>query len=224
MYLPLAALCVLAVFGFIKLERWAPRRIAIALAALAVTALAARTAYRHREFDSALTMWQAAVERRPQARARFGYANALMDAGRHAEATEQLRLAVPEYPDARAGLGTELLLQGKLEEGIGVMSAFVQDGPALPNRIPAKALLAQAHRAVGERELTNRNAPAAEKAARKSLELDGNNADAHNLLGAALASQGKLRAAIPEFQAAVRLNPKHEVALKNLAQAVAMAR
>jgi tetratricopeptide (TPR) repeat protein len=224
MYLPLAALSVLVVFGFIKLERWASRNAAIAVVALVVTALAARTAYRHREFDSALTMWQTVVERRPQARARFGYANALMDAGRHEEATEQLRLAVPDYPDARAGLGTELLLQGKLDEGIDVMNAFVQANPSLPNRIPAKALLSQGYRAVAERELTNRNAPAAETAARKSLELDGNNADAHNVLGAALASQGQLRAAIPEFQAAVRLNPKHEVALKNLAQAIAMAR
>ena len=110
------------------------------------------------------------------------------------------------------------------DEGIDVLNAFVDANPSLPNRGPARMLLSQGYRAVAERELSKRNAPAAEKAARTSLAFDASNADAHNLLGAALASQGNLRAAIPEFQAAVRINPKHEVALKNLAQAIAMSR
>lgn len=224
MYLPLAALSVLAVFAAIRFERLIPRKVAIGLAILLATALGVRSFYRSHEFESALTVWQTAVDRRPHGRSRFALANQLMDAGRHEEATAQLRLAVADYPDARAGLGTELLLQGKIDEGIAVLNAFVQANPSLPNRMPARVLLAQAHRAVAERELTNRNAPAAERAARLSIELDANNADTHNLLGAALASQGNLRAAIPEFQAAVRINPKHEVALKNLAQAFAMAR
>lgn len=224
MYLPLAALSVLAVLAAIRFERVASRKAAIGLLMLATFALAARTAYRSREFESALVLWQTSVERWPQGRSRFALGTQLMDAGRHEEAEAQLRLATADYPDAKAGLGTVLLLQGKMDEGIGVLDAFVQENPSLPNRIPARVLLAQAHRAVAERELTSRNAPAAEKAARQSIALDATNADAHNLLGAALASQGNLRAAIPEFQAAVRINPKHEVALKNLAQAIAMAR
>jgi Flp pilus assembly protein TadD len=224
MFLPLAAISVLVVLTAIRFERVAPRKLAIALLAVVVAALAVRTVYRNRDYDSPLDLWRTVVERRPHGRARFAYANQLMGAGRHDEATEQLRLAVADYPDARAGLGTELLLQGQLEEGISVMNAFVAAGPALPNRIPAKILLAQAHRAVAERELTKRNAAAAEIEARQSIEIEPNNADAHNLLGAALASQGNLTAAIPEFQAAVRINPKDETALKNLAQAFAYSR
>jgi tetratricopeptide (TPR) repeat protein len=166
-------------------------------------------------------LWQTSVERWPQGRSRFALGTQLMDAGRHEEATAQLRLAAVDYPDAKAGLGTVLLIQGKIDEGISVLDAFVQENPSLPNRVPARVLLAQGHRAVAERELTSRNAPAAEKAARQSIELDATNADAHNILGAALASQNNLGAAIPEFREALRLNPKHESALRNLAQATA---
>jgi hypothetical protein len=224
MYLPLAALSVLFVLAMIRLERLAPRKVAVALLAVIVTALGVRTIFRNRDYESGVTLWRSVVERRPQGRARFAYANELMGIGDHEHATEQLRLAVPDYPDARAGLGTELLLQGKTEEGIAVMNAFVEAAPDLPNRIPAKVLLAQAHRALAERELTARNASAAAAEARTSIALEPNNADAHNLLGAALASQGNLRESIPEFRAALKLDPKNETALRNLAQATAMAR
>ncbi|HXD72605.1 MAG TPA: tetratricopeptide repeat protein [Vicinamibacterales bacterium] len=224
MYLPLAALSVLVVLTAIRFERLARKRVAIAVLALVVTALGVRTVLRNRDYESPVTLWRTVVERRPQGRARFAYANELMGAGDHEHATEQLRLAVADYPDARAGLGTELLLQGKLEEGIAVMNAFLEAGPDLPNRIPAKILLAQAHRALAERELTAKNAPAAAAEARTSLELEPNSADAHNLLGAALASQGDLRGSIPEFRAALKIDPKNATALRNLAQATALAR
>jgi Flp pilus assembly protein TadD len=224
MFLPLAACAVLAVFAAIRFERLAPRKVAIAMLTIVVAALATRTVYRNRDYESPLDLWRTVVERRPHGRARFAYANQLMEAGRHDEATAQLRLAVPDYPDARAGLGTELLLQGNIEEGISVMDAFVQAAPNLPNRIPARVLLAQAHRALAERELTAHHAAVAATEAKKSIAIEPNNADAHNLLGAALASQGQIVAAIPEFQAALRINPKHETALRNLAQAFAYGR
>jgi protein O-mannosyl-transferase len=232
MYLPLAALSILVVLGTTRgidaiagpakggRNRgwsWAGAALAVIVAALAI-----RTSYRNRDYDSPIALWQSAVDRRPNGRARFALANQLMDAGRHDEATAQLRLAVADYPDARAGLGTELLLQGKLEEGISVLNGFVQAAPALSNRAPARGLLAQAHRAIAERELSRGNAALAAAEARASVELDASNADAHNVLGAALASQGNLAAAIPEFRAALRYNPTHETALKNLAKATAL--
>jgi tetratricopeptide (TPR) repeat protein len=146
----------------------------------------------------------------------------MMTAGRHEDATTQLRLAIADYPDARAGLGTELLLQGQLEDGIDVLQAFVDANPSLPNRIPALALLAQAHRALAEQALAKHDAKRAVVEARKSLQFDANNADAHNDLGAALASQGDLSAAIPEFEAAVRIDPRLASASANLARATAM--
>jgi tetratricopeptide (TPR) repeat protein len=192
------------------------------VAAAVIAAFAVRTFERNRDYSSALSLWQSVVDRRPHGRARFALANELMQAGRHDEATAQLRLAVADYPDARAGLGTELLLQGQIEEGVAVLEAFVDANPSLPNRAPALMLLAQAHRALAERALTQQNATVAESEARKSIALENTNADAHNLLGAALASQGKLREAIPEFQSALRLNPQLQSAKDNLVRASAL--
>jgi tetratricopeptide (TPR) repeat protein len=220
MYLPLAALVVLVV---VLIARYVRSRRAMAIAAAAViAAFAVRTFERNRDYSSALSLWQSVVDRRPHGRARFALANELMQAGRHDEATAQLRLAVADYPDARAGLGTELLLQGQIEEGVAVLEAFVDANPSLPNRAPALMLLAQAHRALAERALTQQNATVAESEARKSIALENTNADAHNLLGAALASQGKLREAIPEFQSALRLNPQLQSAKDNLVRASAL--
>ena len=220
MYLPLAALVVLVVVMLARFVR--PRRVMAVAAAVAVAALAIRTVERNRDYATALSLWQSVVDRRPHGRARFAFANELMQAGRHDEATAQLRLAVADYPDARAGLGTELLLQGNVDEGVNVLQAFVDANPSLPNRVPARMLLAQAHRALAERALSQRNAPAAEAEARKSIAFDDKNADAHNLLGAALASQGKLREAVPEFQTAVRLDPQLQSAKENLVRASAL--
>jgi len=220
MYLPLAALVVLVVVQIARYVR--PRRMIAVAAVFAVAALAIRTVERNRDYATALSLWQSVVDRRPHGRARFAFANELMQAGRHDEATAQLRLAVADYPDARAGLGTELLLQGNVEEGVDVLQAFVDANPSLPNRAPARMLLSQAHRALAERALSQRNAPAAEAEARKSIAFDDKNADAHNLLGAALASQGKLREAVPEFQAAVRLDPQLQSAKDNLVRASAL--
>ena len=218
MFLPLAALVVLAVTLAARL----PRRAIVAGASLVIAALAIRTFERNRDYASALTLWQRVVDVRPHGRARFAFANELMTAGRHEDATTQLRLAIADYPDARAGLGTELLLQGQLEDGIDVLQAFVDANPSLPNRIPALALLAQAHRALAEQALAKHDAKRAVVEARKSLQFDANNADAHNDLGAALASQGDLSAAIPEFEAAVRIDPRLASASANLARATAM--
>ncbi|HET9830759.1 MAG TPA: tetratricopeptide repeat protein, partial [Vicinamibacterales bacterium] len=229
MYLPLAALVVLVV---VLAARALPRAragrnlrlAATAVLALAVAALAFRTVLRNRDYDSAMTLWKSVVDVRPQGRARFAYANELLTERRLDEATAQLRLAVVDTPDARAGLGTALLLQGQLEEGIGTLQTFVDANPSLPNRIPAKALLGQAHQALAERALTEHDAQRAVIEARKAIEFDANNAGAHNDLGAALASQGNLAGAIDEFKTAVRLNPTLQSALNNLAQATAMTR
>jgi tetratricopeptide (TPR) repeat protein len=236
MYLPLAALVVLAVVLVAHaLERFTkkpasrgrqqpakPRRAAIAIVVVVAAALAARTILRNRDYESALALWKSVVDVRPQGRARFAYANELLTARRYDEATAQLRLAVFDNPDARAGLGTALLLQGQVEEGIEVLQTFVDANPSLPNRIPAKALLGQAHQSLAERALTQHDIGQAAIEARKAIEFDPNSAGAHNALGAALASQGDLTGAIVEFKSAVRLNPALQSALNNLAHATAM--
>ena len=221
MFLPLAALVVLAVVPIARAMRnqW---RIAAAVVAVVVAALAIRTVDRNRDYATPLTLWESVVNRRPQGRARFALATQLMDAGRNDEAIAQLRLAIPDNPDARAGLGMVLLTQGHLDEGISVLETFVQANPSLPNRAPARALLAKGHQAIAERALSQRNLALAADEARKSVQLDASSADAHNILGAALASAGDFAGAVPEFQAAVRINPQHPEAVNNLARATAL--
>jgi Flp pilus assembly protein TadD len=237
MYLPLAALVVLVVVLVAHALEWfakkpagrgrqqpaRPNRTIVAVLVVVVAALAVRTVRRNRDYESALTLWKSVVDVKPQGRARFAYANELLTARQYDEATAQLRLAVSDNPDARAGLGTALLLQGQLEEGVEVLQTFVDANPSLPNRIPARALLGQAHQALAERALTQHDIGQAAIEARKATEFDPNSAGAHNALGAALASQGDLTGAIAEFKTAVRLNPTLQSALNNLAHATAMA-
>jgi len=234
MYLPLAALVVLMVTlaGLLveQLRGRAPARsrfvagAAVALGAAVVAALGIRTTYRNREYQSPLSLWESVIERRPQGRARFALANQLMDAGRHDEAIVQLREAVTDFPDARAGLGTELLVKGELDEGVAVLEAFVEANPSASNRQPARPLLATGYRGLAERSLRQQQIARAAEQARISLRYDPNSAEAHNVLGAALASQGQFEQAIQQFSEAVRIDPRNQSAANNLARAEALRR
>jgi protein O-mannosyl-transferase len=61
----------------------------------------------------------------------------------------------------------------------------------------------------------------AEEQARTLLSMAPDDADAHNMLGVALASQGKLLEAREQFVEAVRLSPNHPQARANLARSEA---
>jgi tetratricopeptide (TPR) repeat protein len=199
-------------------------RTAIVLSAAVIATLAIRTVYRNREYETPISLWESVIARRPHGRARFALATQLMEAGRHDEAITQLRAAVVDFPDARAGLGTELLLSGNFKEGVAVLEAFLRANPSAPNRAPAKPLIADGYRGLAERSLQQQQIAEAADEARRSIEFNPNSADAHNVLGAALASQGQLEQAVAEFQEALRLNPQHESARNNLARATAILR
>jgi tetratricopeptide (TPR) repeat protein len=234
MYLPLAALVVLVVtLAGVFVERARRRspgharsvmRTAIVLSAAVIATLAIRTVYRNWEYETPISLWESVIARRPHGRARFALATQLMEAGRRDEAITQLRAAVVDFPDARAGLGTELLLSGNFKEGVAVLEAFLRANPSAPNRAPAKPLIADGYRGLAERSLQQQQIAQAADEARRSIEFNPNSADAHNVLGAALASQGQLEQAVAEFQEALRLNPQHESARNNLARATAILR
>ena len=232
MYLPLAALVVLVVtLAGVLVERArhrSPGRVrllvagAIAVSVAVIGALAIRTVYRNREYETPVALWDSVIARRPQGRARFALATQLIDAGLHDAAIAQLREAVADFPDARAGLGTELLVAGQIQEGVSVLEAFVQANPSAANRGPARPLLATGYRTLAEQSLRQQQVLLAEEQARKSIQFDPKNADAHNILGAALASRGQLEQAVAEFQAALRINPQDQQAANNLARATAI--
>jgi Flp pilus assembly protein TadD len=234
MYLPLAALTVLMVTlagVFIDRARGrSPGRgralmgAAIGVSVVVIAALAVRTAYRNREYETQISLWESVIARRPQGRARFALANQLMEAGRHDEAIAQLRAAVVDFPDARAGLGTELLISGEFKEGVDVLEAFLQANPSAPNRAPARPLIARGYRGLAERSLQQQRFAQAADEARQSIQFDPQSADAHNVLGAALASQGQFDQAAAEFREALRINPQHQSAGNNLARATAILR
>jgi tetratricopeptide (TPR) repeat protein len=149
MYLPLAALMALAVTGAYVAVRRAIRGRAwaagVALAiAVAAGALGAETRARNREYWSEEAIWRDTVARRPaDLRPRVAFGDALMRAGRLAEAEEQLRAAVELAPDdavARVRLGAALARQGKVEEAAG----HLERAASPPADDPA------AHRLLGE--------------------------------------------------------------------------
>ncbi len=217
MYLPLAALSVLATAALWSvLERlrakWPARArtltmAAACLCAAVVGALSVRTMFRNREYASPITLWESVVARRPQGRARFALATEYITAGRHDEAIAQLREAVADYPDARAGLGTELLAKGQTAEGIGVLDLFVQANPTNPNRIPARillgnALLLQDRTDEGAAQFENvLAADPASIAARQGMGLVA------RVRAARFLRQGNVAAAAVQAREAVRLTP-----------------
>jgi protein O-mannosyl-transferase len=229
MYLPLAALTVLAVTlagDFVERVRLrSPGRsravlgTAIAVSSALIGALALRTVNRNGEYATPIAVWESVIARRPQGRARFAFANELIAAGREDDAIAQLREAVADFPDARAGLGTELMITGKFQEAVDVLEAFVEANPSAPNRAPARPLIANGYRRLAEQWLRQQQPAKAADQARRSLQYEPRSADGHNLLGAALASEGQLEQAVEEFQAALRIDPQHQQARNNLAHA-----
>ena len=217
MYLPLAALTVLAiVLGWALVERlraaWPARARALTMAAAGVcvavvAALAVRTALRNREYATPIALWESTVARRPHGRARFGLATEYITAGRHDEAIAQLRQAVADYPDARAGLGAELFLEGQIPEAIGVLDAFIGADPSNANRIPARIML-------GQGLLSQNRADEASSQFRAVLGADPSSIAANQGMGAVarvraarLLEQGNVPQASAEVREALRLNP-----------------
>jgi Flp pilus assembly protein TadD len=172
-----------------------------------IAALAVRTVFRNREYATPMALWESVLARRPNGRARFALASELIAANRHDEATAQLREAVRDYPDARAGLGTELFFQGRAAEAIEVLDPFVRANPANPNRIPARLMLGQSLLAQGRLDEGADQFKAI-------LGLDSTNgaakqglATASRIVAARLLEQGHSAEAIAPAREATRLAP-----------------
>lgn len=137
MYLPVAALAVLAIALSEQLRRRAAiggtrpaRTLVSAVAVLCVAALGARSVSRNQRFASPQTIWRTSVERHPHGRARAAYATALIDAGHHDAGIGQLRLAIRDFPPARMALATELAAIGGYDEAIVELSKFLGSADA----------------------------------------------------------------------------------------------
>ena len=218
MYLPLAALSVLAVvLAWALVERlrakWPARARTLTIAAVCVAAAAVaspRGEDRRTATGSTPRPWPCG--KAPSRRARtVGRALRSRPNTSPRAATRkpspQLRKAVPDYPDARAGLGAELFLQGQRAEAIDVLDLFIGANPSHPNRIPARILMGQALLAQGRIDEGASQFSAVLAADPSSVAANQGMATVARIRAARFLEQGNIAQASAQAREALRLNP-----------------
>jgi len=142
---------------------------------------------------------------------------ALEDAGDIDAAIAEYRGALtvdPNDPVPLSRLGVLLHRRGNRDEAVTLLERADSLDPRLPG---VKLELAQ-------QLLDSGNFARAEAQARAAVSLVPGIVDGYNLLGVALASQGRLDAAAAQFSEALRLNPRDPQASANMAKVDAMRR
>jgi tetratricopeptide (TPR) repeat protein len=210
MYLPLAAVVVLAV---ILIRRVAGRAAPIVFGALAL-ALGGATAARNHDYRTALAVWTDTVQKKPDnPRAHYNVGLELSNLGDKAgairEYEEALRLK-PAYLDPHMNLAAILLRDGRVAEARVHAEAAIRVGAESSG---ANNNLGQVLFMAGDRA-------AAIRYFEEAVRLDPNNAEAHNNLGYALAARGSPTEAIEQFRRATALNPGFALAHLNLGEAL----
>lgn len=200
MYLPLAALIVLAVFGA---YRWLGDRSWAVLLVLALVA-GGLTVRRNQEYASNVGLWTVTVAAQPQnPRAQSSLGCALAIAGQPEAAESHLAEAVrldPNYPEARFNLGNFLFRQYRPAEALEQCAAAIR---VRPNYYEARFLLA------GVLVRLGRPTEALEQFA-ETLRIKPNYVEARQTLAETLATMGRTSEALDQYQQALnfqRNNP-----------------
>ena len=224
MYLPLIALIVLVVLAARALSRRlagtsAPatgmaRTLGIGCAAAVVVGFTMATWQRNAEYQSAVSIWQTVIDRRPNPRAHANFAAVLGDAGRIDEALAQLRIAAPEFVDARRLLGLELLVRGDNREAIAQLSEFARLAPDDPDILQVRKALAAAYIRVGD--------PGQAKLQLEAVTTRApDDATSHLDLGDVLLSLHDADGAVAQYREGLRLQPDEIVTLTRVERALA---
>ena len=257
MYLPLAAIVALLVVlfvafaGRISLSSRARTRLGAVILAIVAAALAAGTVVRNREYASALTLAQTALDRWPTGVAHYLVGTELVAAGRQAEGVAHLRQAVDDDPRARYALGVELYRDGSLTDAVANLQEFIRRSPDFLEVISARMLIGRAYTREGKLEdavdmfagilamvpsYTDAHGGLADalfaqgrlnEAAlhyREFLRVHPDDFAALTKIGVAFAETGRPDQALDAFRAAVRVNPTSDSARRNLETAEAAAR
>jgi len=223
MYLPLAAVIAVGVFGGRALLNGSLRRLGLggkigpAIQGLVVGAalmlLGYGTHLRNKDYQSDMAMWTDVAAKRPQnARARVAVGNALLARNRVDEAITAYRKAVairPDFADGHCALGMGLARKGALDEAV---TAYRESLRLDPNH-------AKAHYNLGNALSRQGRIDESIRSFRESLRIQPRFADAHCNLGNALLAQGRLDEAILEYREAIRIKPGLANAHKNLGDA-----
>jgi len=131
---------------------------------------------------------------------------------------EQFRRALsiqPNYTNARYNLANALAAQGQLEEAAVDFRLMLAGAPE--DRNSREELSAVLLRIVNAAMSDGRYEMAA-GSYRELIALDGGNADLHINFGIILAKLADLKGAIDQFEAALKANPWHQSARRNLDQ------
>ena len=198
MYLPLAAVIVLAVVSLHSLAG----RYSIVVCLLVAAVLGAVTVQRNREYCDDLTVWAGVVAVQPDnARAHMGLGAAcykrgdLISAMHHYEESRRLE---PRAGQIYYDLGLVLDRLDRPEEAAKLFAQAVQRVPAFA---PAQAELGEALLKQGRMEEAIDHL---QLAVTRAPELTA----AHNSLGRALAAAGRLPEAIATYETALKSNPE----------------
>ena len=205
MYLPLAALVILAVCFVAwlaeRIKRSGHVRVAravgiscVALWAAASVSLAALTVARNREYASPVTLARVTVERWPTGHARHFLAIELLKAGRRAEAIAVLREAIRDDPRAHYTLGVLLYEDGRTRESREQLQEFLRLEPLLLEAVDARVIVGRALFAEGQLD-------AAAEQFGLALRMRPSLADAHLGLGEVRFAQQRFVEAAGEYRA-----------------------
>ncbi len=197
MYLPLAAVVVLAVVGG---YRWLGARSLPVWLALAVAA-GWLTAVRNEVYRDPLTLWGDTVAKQPgNMRAQLNLGTALTEAGQLEEARERFAAAVrldPGNAEARYGYGNILLRLNRPAEAVEQHEAAVRLRPDY----------ADAHYVLGTALLRQGRAGEAVEHFETALRIRPDFGDVHHTLAGMLAMSGRVDEALGHYAAALRLQP-----------------
>jgi tetratricopeptide (TPR) repeat protein len=220
MYLPLAALATLLVTGLYALwQRLGSPQIArvpsLAMAAAAAVALGAVTWQRNWDYHSDVNLWQDTVGKCPEnARAQNNLAQALIDAGRPAQAlphAEQALRLQPNYVVARYNLAMALHGAGQYRQAAEEFTATLR---LAPDYAMAHNGLGLCLESLGDRAQATAHYD-------QALKTDPTCAMAHYNLGNLLAGQGHLPEAVDHYHQALALRPDYAKAYVSLGNALA---
>jgi tetratricopeptide (TPR) repeat protein len=193
MYLALAPVLVLIVFGFDQLATALladvnlARVVTLGATMVAAFGLAILTTERNRDYESEVAIWRSTVKTRPEnVRARFNLAEALLQRPQNVE---------------RAFAEPQQLLQEVLASDPDHVYALIDLGQILTG-------LGQTQEAMEH--------------LRRAIAISPNEYRAHQALGVALLRQKQIDEGIQESQKALKLQPDAFVALFNMGQAMSM--
>jgi len=224
MYLPLAAVVVLAVLGLY----WLAGRQSLVVCGLAVIGLTYVTSQRNLVYRSQIALWSDAVAEFPNnPSVHDRLAVALGDAGQFPEAIGHWQEALRLLPDYAAAQNDPRLMSMQLVRLLNNMAVVLMKMGRLPEAIAHEQEAVrldpnnlESHYNLGQALWQAGAAPAAIEQWEIAVRIKPDNVEAHYNLGIALEQVGRRTEAIQHFRQALQIRPGYAEAYNNLGSAL----